>query len=513
MKHLIPTILFLFTFSAPLSFVRGQEDTPPKEERNKAVLFILQGQLSETMKFTLQRTIRAAESNGAKILIVEIDTPGGEMELMENLRYMLFNAHQKDGLETIAYINNNADSAGALIAMACRQIYMSPLAHIGSATPVTINPLAPLTPLLPPGTGQEDMTKKIKARVRAVFRATAIETDRNSDLAEAMVDADIELLMVTVDGEERIMTRQKFLDEQHRLGKNKVAEMSTICPKGELLNMTAREAMDWGFIEGIPESREELLEEFLEINTDDLLIVKQSWSEILADQIESIHILLLIVGLILLYVEYQLPGFGLPGILGLSCLALMFFGKYMAGLAEFTEILMVIIGLGLVAVEIFVIPGTYVAGIAGALLVGAGIILSFQPFILPATSFEADMLKENVLYLSGSVIVVLISAAVLSRFLPKNPIFGKLALEPSSPPGTLHGSAGTIDDVSPELDLAVGDVGVAKSMLRPAGKVLVRGVLVDAQTEGGFVDAGEDVEVIRITGNFIFVRKAKEPGP
>lgn len=506
----IALIVFILTATAFLA-LPAQEKAPPPAPVAKAVVFPIQGQLSKTMPMTLKRAVKQAKARGAETLIIEIDTPGGEIMLMEQLRDLVFEAYQKDGLETVAFINPNADSAGALVSMACRQVYMSPLAHIGSATPVQVSPIPIPEEYIP--AGQEDMMNKVKSRARAIFRATAIETDRNPDIAEAMVDPDLELVLALIDGEEKVMTRQHFTETLEREGKNKVEEYSIICASGDLLNMTAREALDWGFIDGIPNTRDEFFREFLGILPENVYTVTPSWSEKLVHFIESIHFLLLIAGVILLYVEFQMPGFGLPGIIGLACLALLFFDKWLIGLAEITEILMILLGMGLLVVKIFVIPGTFVAGILGAVLILAGLVLSFQPFILPASPWESDLLQQNIVNLSGAVIIIVICSIVLSRFLPKTSVFRRLVLDTAQGPGTLHGTAGAVDDVRPGLNLSVGDRGKAQSYLRPSGKVLINDTVIDAQSEGGFIEAGEDVQIVRITGNFIFVRKSKGNQP
>lgn len=491
---------------SPLNRLEDQAEGP-----ERAVLFPLEGPLAKTMSMRFKRAIDMAESLSAKILIVEIDTPGGEITLMEQLRDIIFDAYTQHGLYTVAYINPNADSAGALLAMACRGLYMSPLAHIGSATPVAANPLAPLTPMIPgiDNESQKDMMLKIKSRARAIFRATAIETGRNSDIAEAMVDPDIELVLALVEDKEQVLMRPKLEDLKSQLGENKVMELSIVSGHGDLLNMTAREGLEWGFIDGIPETRDVLLSEFLGVDPAQLHVIERSWSESLVDFLESIHYILLIVGIILIYVEFQVPGFGIPGILGLSCLAVLFFGKYMVGLAEFTEILMILGGMGLLAVELFLIPGTLVAGILGGALILAGIILAFQPFIVPDAPWETDMLLSNLSYLSLSVIVVFVCAMGLSRILPRTFPFRRFVLQADTPIDVLHGSAGSIDDIEPGLSLAVGDRGEAQSMLRPAGKVLFESTLIDAQSEGGFIEKGEPVQVVRIVGNQVFVRKVE----
>ncbi|MFH2002770.1 MAG: NfeD family protein [Planctomycetota bacterium] len=516
-KRIAMTITFLMILPALIGALSGQDATDPGGSPTKtaiperAVLFPLEGPLAQTMAMRFKRCVDLAESLSAKTLIVEINTPGGEITLMEQLRDLIFEAFQKHGLHTVAYINSNADSAGALLAMACRGLFMSPLAHIGSATPVATNPLAPLAPLIPgiDNESQKDMMLKVKSRARAIFRATAIETNRNSDIAEAMVDPDIELVLALVEDQEQIVTRQKLMDLKSQLGENKVLELSIVSGHGDLLNMTAREGLEWGFIDGIPESRETLLTEFLGIDLDELYIVDVSWSESLVNFLESIHYILLIIGVILLYMEFQIPGFGIPGIAGLSCLSLLFFGKYMVGLAEFTELLIILGGMGLLAVELFLFPGTLVAGILGGLMILIGVVLAFQPFIMPNAPWETDMLIDNLSYLSLSVVIVFVSSMILSRYLPRTFPFRRFVLESDTPPETLRGSAGSIDDIQPGHSLAVGDPGVAKSLLRPSGKVLIGGTLIDAQSEGGFIEKGENIKIVRITGNMVVVRKSK----
>jgi membrane-bound serine protease (ClpP class) len=287
-------------------------------------------------------------------------------------------------------------------------------------------------------------------------------------------------------------------------------EMSFVCAKGEVLKISADEALEWGFIDGIPETREELLKDFLRIDPANLYVIKPSWSESLVSFLDKINFLLLIVGLLLLYIEYHVPGFGIPGIAGLTCLGILFFGKYLVGLAEFTELLMIIGGLGLIAVEIFVIPGTFAAGIVGGLLVLGGLILSFQPFVVPDSPWQTELFLDNITYVGLSIIVALIASAVLSRFLPRTSLFKPLVLDTNNVPGSLHGTGTLIDDVNPELKLAPGDTGVAQSTLRPSGKVQFNDTLIDAQSEGGFIEQGEKVEIVRVTGNFVFVRKFKE---
>jgi membrane-bound serine protease (ClpP class) len=501
-------IIILGCFFALLQLrAPAQESLDKPVQADRAVLYRVEGQLTQTMITSINRARRTSRSIDAKYLIVEIDTPGGEAGLMEQLRDIVFEVYQDDKLETVAYINPNADSAGALIAMACRRLYMAPLAHIGSAAPIAI-PAIPFAP--EPMPINEDLERKIKARFLAIFRATAFENGRNTSIAEAMVDADIELVKARIDGEEAILTREKFIDERTRLGAARAVELDVICESGNLLNITAQEAFDLGFIDGIPKSRSELFTSYLQLDEKDVVTIGRTWSENLVDFIKSISWLLLVAGLVFLYIEFKIPGFGVPGIIGLSCLAVLFFSQWLAGLAEITDILLIIIGLGLVATEIFLIPGTVVAGAVGFILIVTGAILSFQPFRIPDSPWEAEMLKSNVINMGLSILTFFAVAMILTRFLPKTSIFRRLVLDTGKLPGSLTGTATEIDDVHEDTRVNLGDEGTALNELRPVGKIMIGGSQLDAQSEGEYIEQGDKVRVVRIMGNFIFVRKVED---
>ena len=460
------------------------------------------------MVTSLNRAWRTAKAIEADFLIVEIDTPGGEAGLMEQLSELVFDMYQKDNLETVAFIDPAADSAGALIAISCRRLYMSPRAHIGSATPVFI-PSLPITP--PQGINiDEDMMRKVKARALAIFRAAAKEAGRNPAIAEAMVDPDIELVLARIDSEESVIRRDDFFDERSRLGPARVVEVDVICPKGELLNITAEEAFEYGFSDGIAETRADLTANVLGVDEQNVTVVTATWSEGLVDFLQSIHWLLLIGGLVFLYIEFKIPGFGVPGVVGLSLLALLFATKYMAGLAEIPEILLIVAGLGLVAAEIFIIPGTFIAGGIGVILVVVGGLLSFQPFVVPASPWDQELLESNIVNMGLSILAVLGIAIMITRFLPRTALFRHLVLDTGRSSDALYGSGTAIDDVHDDSIVSVGDEGTAYSELHPSGKILFDGSQFDAQSEGEFIDKGAKIRVVRVMGNFIFVRKVED---
>ncbi len=506
--NVLKTALVFFCIVIGSSDAFGQEEKPTAQAEKKAVLFRIDGQLTQTMITSMNRLWRTAKDVDAEFVIIEIDTPGGEAGLMEQLSELVFDIYQEDDLETVAFIDPNADSAGALIAISCRRLYMAPRAHIGSATPVII----PTIPIAPPKdlNIDEDMKRKIKARALAIFRAAAKEAGRNAAIAEAMVDADIELVLARIDGEESVMQRDDFFDERSRLGPARVLEIDVICPKGELLNIDADEALEFRFIDGIVETRADLLTNYLGVEEKNVIVITRTWSEGLVDFLQSIHWLLLIGGLVFLYIEFKIPGFGVPGIVGISLLALLFASKYMAGLAEIPEIILIVAGLGLVAAEIFFIPGTFVAGAVGVIMVVVGGLLAFQPFVVPASPWDRELLESNIVNMGLSILAVLGIAIMITRFLPRTSLFKHLVLDTGKSSDALHGSATAIDDVHDDSTVKEGDEGTAFSELHPSGKIVIGGSKLDAQSEGEYINKGDTVRVVRVMGNFIFVRKVED---
>ena len=162
----------------------------------------------------------------------------------------------------------------------------------------------------------------------------------------------------------------------------KGAKTEVIVREGELLTMTSAEAKELGFADAVVVDRAELLD-FYDLGEAKVVEMIPTWSEELARLIQRYGIIFLGLGLLGIYLEIKTPGFGVPGILGISCLVIFFLGKYVVGLAEEVDILLFVIGIALLALEIFVIPGFGVAGILGILFIVAGIYLASLPFWIP----------------------------------------------------------------------------------------------------------------------------------
>src|SRR5688572_1623925 len=275
----------------------------------------------------LSRTIREAKEAGASAVLLEINTFGGRVDAAVAMRDTLLNAP----VRTIAFVNQRAISAGALIALACNTVVMAPGGTIGAATPVV------------GGAGEsQPADEKSVSYVRKEFRATAEARKRPPELAEAMVDVDVEIPGVIEKGKLLTLTTSEAL-------KHKVAELTAA---------TTEAALDAA---GLPNA---------EIRNS-----RQTWAETLVRFLTHpiVSSLLMTVGILGLLVEIRTPGFAVPGTIGLLALALFFWGHWIVQLAGWEELLLVSLGVMLLVLEVFVIPGITVAGIGGIVALVAGL--------------------------------------------------------------------------------------------------------------------------------------------
>ena len=432
----------------------------------------------------VRRATEGALERGDR-LVLEMNTPGGEIELMWKLARALGRASD-EGLLTVTWVNDQALSAGALIAMACDRIYMRSRATIGSATAITVGPLG-----AQPISEDEAVMEKFNSSFRSQFRGWAEEHGRSGVMAEAMVDAEIAVRQVRVDGELRIIS-DKERDDLISSGE-KFQLVRTVVQRGELLNLTGTEAFELEFIDGLAESLDEVYERIGMPGVIPTEVVRQR-SEELASWLDGLLPVLFIGGLIFAFLEIKAPGFGVPGVLSIVCFALLLFGRYMVGLADIPHIIVVSVGVILIATEIFLVPGTLWAGILGGICIIGGLIWAN---LGPGYGLEYPLDRELALDSAFNTLLWAALAATLmmivSKFLPKTSLFNRMALEPG---GTSFGDAG--GHSAPAV--ALGSRGQVLTELRPVGKVGLDGQLeeFEATWPGGLLEVGTRVAVTRV---------------
>jgi membrane-bound serine protease (ClpP class) len=403
----------------------------------------------------LARTVREAQQAGAAAVLLDINTFGGRVDAAVAMRDTLLNAP----LRTIAFVNPRAISAGALIALATETIVMASGGTIGAAAPVVSG-----------GSGEsQPADEKSVSYVRKEFGATAERRGRPVAFAEAMVDVDVEIPGVVA--------------------------------KGKLLTLTVSEALS----HKVADLRADTLAEALEaagLPDADVRRASQTWAETLVRFLTNpiVSSLLMTVGLLGILVEIRTPGFAVPGMIGLLSLGLFFWGHWIVQLAGWEELLLVAGGVILLGLEVFVVPGFGIAGIAGIAALVAGLGLT-----LVGAGATASVIVGALGRVAVSILLALASGMALLSVLPRLPFGRRLVLDTDLRSGEGYASA-------PESDrLQLGHTGTALSPLRPAGVADINGARVDVVSDGSFIEAGSAIEVTRVDGNRIVVRDRLAP--
>jgi membrane-bound serine protease (ClpP class) len=400
----------------------------------------------------VERVLQEATDAGAAAVILEIDTFGGRVDGAVLIRDDLLLAQ----VPTVAFVNKRAISAGALITLAAEKIAMAGGSTVGAATPVEMGA---------PGAPAQPVAEKTLSYMRKEFRATAESRGRPPLLAEAMVDADVEIPGVS--------------------------------EKGKLLTLTTEEALQHKFADFRADTIDAVLAE-LDLAGAEIRPATQTWAETVVRFLTHpvVSSLLMTIGILGIIVEIRTPGFGVPGALGLASLALFFWGHWLVRLAGWEELLLVGLGVVLLVMEVFVIPGFGIAGVLGLTALVAGLGLS-----LVGAGATWMVVVQALGQVALSLLLALGVSLALLRILPRLPFGRRLVLETEL--GVEGGYAS-----APESDRRwVGKRGTAASPLRPAGLAHLDGERVDVVSDGEFIEAGERIEVIRVDGNRIVVRR------
>lgn len=470
-----------------------QRQSPAPATRSGGVYRVpIEGFIGPGLAYFVKRSVEQAKDARAAAIIFEISTDGGGVDSALEICEHIGSA---EPVKTVAFVTGRAWSAGALIAIACDAMYMRPGTTMGSAQPVTIGK-----------EGTEALGEKYVSALQAQFRSFAEKKGYHPELAAAMVDRDVALTQIMVDGVKEIILSDQVESRQKKAEKSKQSfeVVKKVIDKGKLLNLSSKQALDYGFISGIVDKRDDLIAK-LGIRENETVLMTTDWSEGLVRVVShpAVSAILMMLGMLGVWMEFKTPGFGVPGIVGIACFALLFLSRFLLGHATTVEFAIFLVGVVLLFVEIFVIPGFGVCGVAGIICISVGLILSLQKFTFPDPStqpWDVDIMWENVftmlLSLSGAVVIFLFAL----RFLPNTPLFNRLVLQ-----ATESAATGYVSSKAAEKEL-VGKAGVALSVLRPSGRAEIDGQVVAVMTEGEFLEPGQRLEVLRSEGNRIVVR-------
>ncbi|MEK7866618.1 MAG: NfeD family protein [Planctomycetota bacterium] len=449
-------------------------------DSSHVVVVSIQGEIEAGNSHLVRRAVEAAQQAGAKLIVFELDTPGGRIDNALEISKAIEDA----GIPTVAYVTRWAMSAGALIALSCDSIVMTPGSSIGAAEPIV------------PGDNQHQ--EKYVAAIRAEFQARAEKKSYPRLLAMAMVDKEVEVWLVEVDGKEALMLPEE-MERARREGK-KVKEVQTVNPSGKLLCLTADEAVRYGLAKRITSLRTDLLNQYglAEATPTEMKI---TWSEQMVRFLTRPLFtgLLILLGILFLLAELKAPGLSVPGILGLLCFAAVFFGHHLAGLADYAEIILFAVGVLLIGIEIFFMPGSMVVGVPGVIMAFAGLVLSLQGFVVPDKAWEMDRLRDNFFVLACSFGGAMVGFLAVAKYLPKSPLLKRLILS-SEIQAEEKSMPQEVDSAS-----LVGKYAVAMTPLHPSGKVDLEGRTLDVVSEGEQVEKGATVQIVKIEGPSIIV--------
>jgi len=452
MRKLLAFTVLILLVPVTLAQQRTPKPLDLNSDSDSGTVFIVPvtGMIDNGLARYIDRAVSDAATQDAVLTVFEIDTFGGLVDAADKIRKTLLDAE----MPTVAFIDKNAASAGALISYAADRIVMVPGASIGAATVVE-------------GTSGDEAPDKYQSYMRGLMRATAEANGRDPQIAESMVDPTLE-----VEG---------------------------VSEKGKVLTLSATEALELGVADQILESTDDVISAF---GLDSPMLVAHN--ETIAERVlrflgspvvQSILMLMMLGGL---YFELQTPGVGFPGAIALLGITLFFAPHYLLGLVEVWEIILFTIGIGLIILELFMFAGFGIAGIAGLILVVFSLVaalvgnvgFSFPPF---------EMIMPSVYTFAVTMVLLVILMIMTARMFPASSAANVFVLTPE-----LRSSEG-YTTASSHMEY-IGHVGKTLTDLRPSGAMLINRKRVDVITSGEYIDRDVDVEVVSVSGTRVEVR-------
>jgi membrane-bound serine protease (ClpP class) len=476
MKNKIHRGILIFIAGFVFSFLSSANLNNEKDPVNDKIIIFkyeMTEQIAPAIWRITKKSFEEAKKMGADYILIHMNTYGGLLDAADSIRTMILNSP----IPVLVFIDNNAASAGALIAIACDSIYMRPGGSIGAATVVD-------------QTGKP-VPDKYQSFMRSLMRATAeshgkdtiikgndtiMKWHRDPKIAEAMVDPSIYI--------------------------------KGIVDTGKVLTLTTEEAINYGFCEGEANSIRDVMKiagiENYEIKEYKMSALDKIIGFLLNPIVSGLLIMLIVGGI---YFELQSPGIGFPLAAAITAAILYFAPHYLEGLAQNWELIIFIIGLILLAVEIFAIPGFGVAGISGIILMVLGLTLAMVDNIVFDFSFStamASIVKSFVIVAISMFLGMILSLWLGGKLFTSRKTFAGLALYRD-----MKSEEGFIGVESKPKEL-IGKTGIADSILRPSGKVIIDDEIYDAKSEYSYIDKGEKVRVVRYETGQVYVVKVVE---
>ena len=479
------------------------------KDATKAYLIPVRAPITASLADTIGRKVMLCKARGAELVIFDLDTPGGSSRAMADICAMI--TEDLANARTVAFVNPDAFSAGAVIALACDEIIVTSRAKIGAATPILVSPRGGLVPM------SDAERAKFESAARAEIRVLAEQNGYPTAICESMITMGIEVWLVR----NKQTSELKLVDPTEGGWGQKITNppgdpanaaaeweyLRTVDAEDEILTLTGRQAVKIGLAEQTADQVPDVMT-YLGVPGEPIRLT-DTWSETLVRFLTNPMVagLLFTLGILGAYTEIRTPGFGVPGFLAIVCLGLALGSRYLTGLAEWWELAVLAIGLVLLILEIAVIPGFGIAGIAGLICILVGLVTIIQATApgeipIPRTKLDWQFFTDGLFSLMMGLILSVVGAALLGKYLPKLPLANRLILSAAGGYTTT-----TATEAAPVNEVSAGDIGVVEGMCRPIGRARFGEALVDVVTEGDSIEPGQRVRVLHRDGNRIVVER------
>lgn len=475
----------------------------------KAAVIVCKGMIDDGLYKSIRRRTEIALDSNAQYIIYEISTYGGLLQSADDIsKYFILDIGNK--ANTVAYVTTEAISAGAMMSVSCRDIIMRENTTIGDCAPITIG-----------GKLEGVEREKAESFTRAAFERAAEANGYPAALLKAMVTMQTKVYRIKnlQTGQSEFIEDTQLEDDpnQYDLGGKEL-----IVKDDEILTLTAAKAFEYGVARAQVKDRAGALKFLAERDgvtfASEPMVLETLWSEEMVRWLNSPAVMAVLVTLALLgvYIEFNTPGVGLPGLVAVICFVIIIGSKYLVGLANWVEVLLFFLGILLLLVEFFILPGFGIAGILGIICVMVGLfgmLIKNPPNRVPWPDSPAnwDIFMDGLMGLSFGFVGFVILAWILTKYLPKLQFLSGLILVPAvAKQGTEMEISMTAPPELGTVGVNVGDIGQVVSILRPTGKASFGDAIVDVVAEAEFLDKGTQVEIIKIHGNRVVVKSVKE---
>ena len=497
----------------------GPAAQPLQPPHDKAAIIRLNAEVDDIMLESLQRRIDVARKTGCTLIVLEMDTYGGLLTSALAIDKIVKKL-PADHMDVVAWVHDKAYSAGAFISVACEQIVMARQAAMGDCAPIQINRVFGGIDPMPAA----ERAKAVSPIIEDLDESAA-QNHYDKMLLRAMVVAEIEIHKVhnADTGEVRYVDtdeKDKLLAEEVQGSggaKHRPWQFDdTVDNASQLLTVSDVTALQMGLSKATVDNEQDL-RAALNIRGE-ILVLNFNWAEIATAFLTKsmVRLMLFVAMLVFAWIEFSHPGATLPGVAAIICLVLLVGAPFLTGLAQAWEIILIVLGLGIIVTDLFVFGGIGLLAVPGFILMAIGLVASFVPQE-PGGGFVPTMPQTWTALQSGLSVVVfgsliaLVGFFLLSKYLYMTPGFRQLQLAPAVVKGAAAGMAmsSTIRDAADRPAgeaVFVGAIGKAATDLRPAGKARFDDHLVDVVSNGAFVPRETEVEVMQVTGTRVTVR-------